>query len=64
MTHRSSVSESSKASLNYCRACNTDFAALEAFDLHRVGTHAYTFGEGIRQTHPPRTAAAASPPTR
>jgi hypothetical protein len=34
--------------LNLCRACDQDFASLEAFDRHRVGVHQYTFQEGMR----------------
>jgi hypothetical protein len=33
--------------LNFCRSCNTDFASVSAFDRHRAGVHAYTYGEGI-----------------
>jgi hypothetical protein len=29
--------------MNLCRACNTDFASLTAFDKHRVGVHEYTW---------------------
>jgi hypothetical protein len=34
--------------MNLCRECRKDFGSLSAFDAHRVGKHAYTFGEGLR----------------
>ena len=34
---------------NLCRSCGLDFASIRAFDRHRVGTHAYTFAEGLAQ---------------
>jgi hypothetical protein len=34
--------------LNLCRACDTDFAGVAAFDRHRVGVHEYLFAEGLR----------------
>lgn len=37
---------------NLCRSCGEDFAYLSAFDEHRVGTHDYTLGEGIRREPP------------
>jgi hypothetical protein len=39
--------------MNLCRGCNRDFGSVSAFDAHRVGTHAYTFSEGLKQ-NPPR----------
>lgn len=39
--------------MNLCRACNTDFASVAAFDRHRVGKHAFTFSEGLKM-NPPR----------
>jgi hypothetical protein len=29
--------------LNFCRTCGQDFGGVRAFDLHRVGTHAYDY---------------------
>jgi hypothetical protein len=37
----------SARSANLCRSCGRDFASLEAFDKHRVGTHGYTHEEGL-----------------
>jgi len=34
---------------NLCRGCGLDFASIRAFDRHRVGTHSYTFAEGLAQ---------------
>lgn len=34
--------------MNLCRECNTDFGSVQAFDLHRVGKHAYTYSEGLK----------------
>jgi hypothetical protein len=34
--------------VNTCRACGSDFTSLETFDAHRVGTHEYTFNEGLK----------------
>ena len=39
--------------MNVCGPCGLDFAGIEDFDAHRVGTHAYTITEGLRMT-PPR----------
>jgi hypothetical protein len=39
--------------VNLCRSCGEDFASVEAFDAHRIGTHAYTFAAG-GQLDPPR----------
>ena len=33
--------------MNYCRACDTDFGSVKAFDAKRVGRHAYPFCEGL-----------------
>ena len=41
------------STLNGCGACGSDFTSLELFDRHRVGTHAYTYVEGLR-FDPPR----------
>jgi hypothetical protein len=38
--------------LNLCRSCSTDFASVEGFDRHRIGTHAYTLTEGLRMDPP------------
>jgi hypothetical protein len=38
---------------NLCRSCNEDFGSLTAFDKHRIGTHSYTFLEGM-DMNPPR----------
>ena len=32
--------------MNQC-ACGLDFGSVDAFDAHRVGTHEYTFDEGV-----------------
>lgn len=34
--------------LNECGACGEDFSSARNFDLHRVGVHAYTYGEGVK----------------
>jgi hypothetical protein len=39
--------------MNLCRACGEDFGSVNAFDAHRVGTHAYTSTGGLTMT-PPR----------
>jgi hypothetical protein len=39
--------------LNQCSLCEADFTSVEYFDQHRVGTHEYTFAEGMRM-EPPR----------
>jgi hypothetical protein len=31
------------AGVNLCRACGEDFGSVSAFDVHRVGVHAYLF---------------------
>jgi|SRR5579862_275311 len=36
-----------------CPSCSEDFASEAAFDTHRIGKHAYTFEEGLRDS-PPR----------
>lgn len=33
--------------MNLCSSCGEDFGSVEAFDLHRVGTHDYTYSEGV-----------------
>jgi hypothetical protein len=38
--------------VNLCRSCGEDFGGVELFDRHRVGNHAYTFGEGLRRDPP------------
>jgi hypothetical protein len=38
--------------VNLCRACGSDFASVSAFARHRVGTHEYTFSEGLGQDPP------------
>lgn len=32
--------------LNFCTSCGSDFGGIRAFDLHRVGSHDYLYGEG------------------
>lgn len=39
--------------VNLCRSCGEDFGSVEAFDTHRVGTHAYSYSEGAVML-PPR----------
>lgn len=39
--------------MNSCRSCGEDFGSAGLFDRHRIGRHAYTFGEGLR-LDPPR----------
>lgn len=39
--------------MNKCGACREDFDSIAAFDAHRVGTHDYTFREGL-EFEPPR----------
>lgn len=31
-----------------CVPCGQDFDSLSGFDAHRVGTHDYTYSEGVR----------------
>jgi hypothetical protein len=38
---------------DHCRACDQDFGSVKAFDMHRVGTHEYSYSEGLQMT-PPR----------
>ena len=38
--------------MNLCRSCKRDFATPESFDDHRVGTHDYTFAEGLYHDPP------------
>lgn len=33
---------------NMCSLCGEDFDALSGFDAHRVGTHEYTYSEGVQ----------------
>lgn len=33
---------------NLCTSCGLDFGSIQAFDAHRVGTHDYTYQEGLR----------------
>lgn len=33
---------------NLCTTCDKDFGSVSAFDAHRVGTHAYTYSEGVK----------------
>ena len=33
---------------NYCTSCGQDFSSVQLFDRHRVGTHEYTYQEGLR----------------
>lgn len=47
--------------LNYCRACRTDFASVEAFDRHRVGSHEYTYAQGFEAAPPPGWAVYHDP---
>jgi hypothetical protein len=35
---------------NLCRSCNQDFNSVDLFERHRVGTHQYTYSEGIAMT--------------
>ena len=37
---------------NFCRSCNQDFGSVNAFDMHRVGNHEYTYSEGLKQDPP------------
>jgi hypothetical protein len=34
--------------MNFCRSCKRDFGSLYAFDEHRIGTHQYTYHEGVQ----------------
>jgi hypothetical protein len=36
--------------VNLCRSCGQDFGSVELFDRHRVGTHAYTYTQGVAMT--------------
>jgi hypothetical protein len=36
----------------FCTTCKENFTGLEAFDRHRVGTHEFTFQEGLRLDSP------------
>jgi hypothetical protein len=47
-----SETAASLAAVNLCRACDTDFASVAAFDAHRIGKHAYTITEGLRLDPP------------
>ena len=38
--------------MNQCGLCRLDFAGLEDFDAHHVGTHEYTYWEGARMEPP------------
>lgn len=38
--------------MNYCRSCDQDFGSVSAFDRHRVGTHDYTYREGVKRDPP------------
>jgi hypothetical protein len=38
--------------VNLCRCCGLDFASVEAFNKHRVGTHEYTHDEGLAVGRP------------
>lgn len=40
------------APTNGCGGCGADFTSVSLFDRHRVGTHAYTYSEGIKQDPP------------
>src|SRR5262245_27963615 len=40
--------------MNICRGCGLDFASVQAFDAHRVGTHAYSYDQGLQATRPRR----------
>jgi hypothetical protein len=33
--------------MNICPTCGLDFSSVAAFDDHRVGTHDYTYSEGV-----------------
>jgi len=44
---------------DYCRACDQDFGSVKAFDMHRVGTHEYSYSEGLQMTPPGKMAADA-----
>jgi hypothetical protein len=39
--------------MNLCVGCGLDFSTTGSFDDHRVGTHDYTWFEGLRMD-PPR----------
>ena len=34
--------------MNLCRVCGLDFTGVRDFDSHRVGTHQYTYSEGLK----------------
>jgi hypothetical protein len=38
--------------MNICSTCGLNFVSVPSFDDHRVGTHDYTYAEGIRQDPP------------
>ena len=38
--------------MNLCRSCGEDFGSEAAFSAHRVGDHAYTLTEGLKQDPP------------
>ena len=38
--------------MTLCSICGLHFSGTAAFDLHRVGVHAYTFREGMRREPP------------
>lgn len=38
--------------LNYCRPCTHDFGSVSLFDRHRLGTHEYTFRQGLDRDPP------------
>jgi hypothetical protein len=38
--------------VNVCPTCGLDFHSVATFDEHRVGTHDYTFEEGVRRDPP------------
>jgi hypothetical protein len=38
--------------MNLCRSCGLDFTSVRDFDSHRVGTHAYSYWEGLDMSPP------------
>lgn len=38
--------------LNGCSDCRRDFASVSAFDRHHVGSHEYTYTQGLRLDPP------------
>jgi hypothetical protein len=38
---KNSTGGAAKEPLNYCATCGRDFGGTRAFDLHRIGKHAY-----------------------